>query len=381
MMSAGLKRVEMPEMDWLAKIDPIARDAAAAVSAHDADDTFVAETYARLRADGFFKVHVPAELGGHGAPYAELCAVVRKLGASCGSTALAFAMHSHIVAVAAWRWRNEKAPTDGLLKRIANENLICISSGGSDWLKSAGVATKVDGGFRIRARKIFSSGSPMGDLLVTSSVYDDPQAGATVLHFAVPFKAEGVKIIDTWRVMGMRGTGSNDVELNDVFVPDAAISGRRPQAKWHPLFHTISMLAFPIIYSAYMGVADGARAKALEIARKKAGDDSAAYLAGEMENAHATAELAWADMIRIANTTKPGPQTTSTQMIRRTLVAQNALATVERAMELAGGAAFYREMGLERAFRDVQAARYHPLQEKPQLRYTGRVALGLDIDG
>ena len=49
-------------------------------------------------------------------------------------------------------------------------------------------------------------------------------------------------------------------------------------------------------------------------------------------------------------------------------------------MELAGGASFYRDLGLERAFRDVQAARFHPLQEKPQLRYTGRVALGLDID-
>jgi acyl-CoA dehydrogenase len=190
-----------------------------------------------------------------------------------------------------------------------------------------------------------------------------------------------VKVLDTWRVMGMRGTGSHDVELNDVFVPDAAISGRRPQAKWHPLFHSISMLAFPIIYSAYMGVADGARAKALEVARKKGDESNAAYLAGEMENAHTAAEIAWTDMIQIADTTKPGPETSSRQMIRRTLVGQNAIKTVERAMELAGGAAFYREMGLERAFRDVQAARYHPLQEKPQLRYTGRVALGLDIDG
>jgi acyl-CoA dehydrogenase len=50
-------------------------------------------------------------------------------------------------------------------------------------------------------------------------------------------------------------------------------------------------------------------------------------------------------------------------------------------MEVAGGASFYRDVGIERAFRDVQAARFHPLQEKPQLRYAGRLALGLDIDG
>jgi alkylation response protein AidB-like acyl-CoA dehydrogenase len=48
---------------------------------------------------------------------------------------------------------------------------------------------------------------------------------------------------------------------------------------------------------------------------------------------------------------------------------------------LAGGRAFYRSHPLERLVRDVQAARFHPLQEKPQLRYTGRLALGLDIDG
>ena len=86
-------------------------------------------------------------------------------------------MHCHLVAVAAWRWRNEKAPTDGLLKRVAAENLILISSGGTDWLKSAGTATKVDGGYRIKARKIFSSGCPMGDLLMTSAVTEDPHVG------------------------------------------------------------------------------------------------------------------------------------------------------------------------------------------------------------
>jgi alkylation response protein AidB-like acyl-CoA dehydrogenase len=380
-MNAEVRKLDMQTQDWTAKAGLLARDFAARAAAHDAEDRFVADCFAQLKAEGFFKMHVPAELGGAGAGYRDLCNAVRRLAAACGSTALAFSMHSHLVAVAAWRWRHEKAPTEGMLKRVAAENLILISSGGSDWLKSAGTATKVDGGFHIKARKIFSSGSPAGDLLSTSAVYEDPQAGPTVLHFAVPFKAEGVKILDTWRVLGMRATGSNDVELNDVFVPDAAIAGRRPQGKWHPLFHAISMLAFPIIYSAYMGVADGAREKALAVARKKPDDGHLAYLAGEMENAHATADMALAHMIAIAESEKPGPETTSRSMIGRTLVGKNAILTVERAMELAGGASFYRELGLERAFRDVQAARFHPLQEKPQLRYTGRFALGLDIDG
>jgi alkylation response protein AidB-like acyl-CoA dehydrogenase len=369
------------KIDWGELADRAAAELALDAAEHDAQDRFVAAGYERLKRDGFFKAHVPAELGGGGADHREICDVVRQLAKGCGSTALAFAMHTHLVAVAAWRWRHEGAPTEGLLKRVAAEDLVLVSSGGSDWLKSAGEAVKVEGGFRITARKIFSSGSPAGDLLSTSAVYDDPEAGPTVLHFAVPLKAEGVSILDTWRVLGMRGTGSNDVVLDKVFVPDAAIAGRRPQGKWHPLFHAISALAFPIIYSAYLGVAESARDRALALARKKPADEALMQLVGELETTFASAQMALADMIANAETRRPGPETTSRAMIGRTLAGQACIRTVERAMEVVGGLSFYREVGLERAFRDVQAARFHPLQEKPQLRYTGRLALGLDIDG
>jgi len=381
-MTAHVQNIEdAGAVDWLARADRVAVEIAARAAAHDADDSFVAENFALLKREGFFKAMVPVEFGGAGASHREVCGVIRRLAASCGSTGLAFSMHCHQVAVALWRWRNTGAPTDGLLKRVAAEDLVLVSSGGSDWLQGSGSATKVDGGFRITARKVFSSGCLAGDLLMTSAVHEDPEAGPTVLHFAVPFKAEDVSILDTWKVMGMRGTGSHDVALNEVFVADAAISGRRPQGKWHPLFHIISMIAFPMIYSAYLGVAEGARATALTAARKKAGDEAATYLVGEMENAFASARLAVEEMIAIAETAQPGPETTSRTMIGRTLAGKAAIATVERAMEAAGGAGFYRGMGLERAFRDVQGARYHPLQEKPQLRFTGRLALGLDIDG
>ncbi len=85
-------------------------------------------------------------------------------------------------------------------------------------------------------------------------------------------------------------------------------------------------------------------------------------------------------MIALAETEMPGELTTSRTMTGRTLAGDAAIRTVELAMEVAGGPAFHRSLGLERAFRDVQGARFHPLQRKPQLRYTGRVALGLDVD-
>jgi len=63
------------------------------------------------------------------------------------------------------------------------------------------------------------------------------------------------------------------------------------------------------------------------------------------------------------------------------VIGQAILKTVDKAMETAGGVGFFRETGLERLFRDVQASRYHPASEKTQTRFTGRTLLGLDVDG
>jgi alkylation response protein AidB-like acyl-CoA dehydrogenase len=346
----------------------------------DEGDLFVAENFVELKAHGLVAAGVPKELGGGGASHADLADVLRHLGHYCGSTALAFSMHTHQVATAAWRWRHQSAPVDGLLKRVAAENIVILSSGGSDWLQGSGTATRVDGGFRINGRKIFASGAPAGDLLMTSAVYGDPQAGPSVLHFAVSMKAEGVKILDTWKVMGMRGTGSHDIQLTDVFIPDSGISLQRPQGKWHPLFHIISMIAIPLIYSVYVGIAEAARDLAVKQAAKRRADGHVAYLLGGIENELTAARLALQEMIEAAAANEPGFGTTNRVMIGRTLVARGVLKTVELAMEAAGGGAFYRSVELERLFRDAQACRYHPLQEGAQRAFAGRLALGQDVD-
>jgi alkylation response protein AidB-like acyl-CoA dehydrogenase len=107
--------------------------------------------------------------------------------------------HTHQVANAAWSWQHQKAPVEGLLERVAAEQIVLLSSGGSDWLWGSGTATRVEGGYRIDARKVFASGAPAADVFMTGAVYDDPQAGPTVLHFAVPMKAPGVRILPSWR--------------------------------------------------------------------------------------------------------------------------------------------------------------------------------------
>ena len=87
--------------------------------------------------------------------------MLRILAHDCGSTALAFSMHTHQVAIPAWRWRHQKvAAVEPLLKRVAAERIILLSSGGSDWIGGSGKAEKVEGGYRITARKVFTSGAP-----------------------------------------------------------------------------------------------------------------------------------------------------------------------------------------------------------------------------
>jgi acyl-CoA dehydrogenase len=366
---------------WIGVVRQVGEAFAKKASAHDERDAFVAENYAALKAAGLFAAGVPSELGGGGASHADLCAIVRELARHCSSTALAFSMHTHPVAAQAYMWRAGNKAPEPLLRRVAAEKLVIATSGGSDWIAGSGKLEKVEGGFRLTGRKIFGSGGPGADLLLTTGIYDDPQDGPTVINVPVSLKAEGVKILDTWKVMGMRGTGSHDIQLESVFIPDAAAGLRRSSGKWHPFMHTICLIALPVVLAAYLGTAEAARQLALELAERKKNDPATAFTVGEMEVELVTAQIALAEMIDMASREKPGPTTTARVMSLRTLAARAAVRTVEKAMELAGGIGFYRQAGLERMFRDIQAVKYHPLPEKPQARLTGRIVLGLDIDG
>jgi alkylation response protein AidB-like acyl-CoA dehydrogenase len=350
----------MATTDWVAVARELGTDFARQARAHDADDSFVAENYAALRERGVGAAGVPAELGGGGATHAELCAMIRELARHCSSTALAFSMHTHPIAAQTYSWRAGNKGPEALLRRVAADKLIVATSGGSDWLNGSGKLEKVEGGFRLTGRKIFGSGAAGAELLLTMGIYDDPKDGPTVIHLPVPLKAEGVKILDTWKVLGMRGTASHDILLDNVFVPEAAAGLRRAPGKWHPFMHLVVLNAMPIVYAAYLGAAETARDLALSVAARKKNDETIPYLVGELENQLVTAQVVHASMVELAATAKPGPETTSAMLSRRAIVARAVLGTVDRAMETAGGAAFFRDTGIERLFRDVQAARYHP---------------------
>ncbi len=345
------------------------------------EDRYVAENIALLKESGLVEAGVPRELGGGGADVDELAAMLRTLAHHCGSTALTFSMHTHQVAIPAWRWKQQKVEAvEPLLKRIANERIMLLSSGGSDWIAGSGKAEKVEGGYRINARKVFTSGAPTGDILMTGAVLESEGEAPMVLHFGVPMKSPHVKVLDTWRTLGMRGTGSHDVLIEGHVVPEAAVAVRRKAGEWHPVFQTIATIAFPLIYAVYLGVAESARDIAIALARRKVPNPHAVQLAGQMETELTAARLAHESMLAAVRLDAPSSGTVNQVMIGRHLVARHAIAAVEQAMELAGGAGFYRSAGLERRFRDIQAARYHPLQSGPQAEYAGSMALGLPVE-
>lgn len=351
---------------------------AARAADNDAEDRFVADNYAALKEHKVFSAMVPAELGGGGVEHGEMCDTIRRLAHYCPSTALALSMHQHLIATFRWNFQNGR-PGEKPLRAVAEKELVLVSTGAGDWLASRGNATKVDGGFLIWAQKPFGSGSPAGDLLVTSIPYEDPEEGWQVLHCPVPATAEGVIIGQDWQAMGMRGTGSHTVTLKNVFVPEETVVLRRPRGQYHAFWDIVLTVALPLIMSAYTGIAEAAAEIAVQHCRKAGDDGRRPALLGEVLTQLTTAQLAQQGLVANANNLAftPDVALADAALQRKSIVVNAATTTVMKAIETVGGSAYFRKAGLERLLRDVMAAQFHIMPERKQQEFAGRVAMGL----
>lgn len=351
--------------------------------AADAGDRFSHENYELLRELKLFSAMVPEELGGGNIDYSDMTTLIRQLAGYHPSTALSFSMHQHIIAANRYNHSNGR-PGKALLEKVAAAELVLVSTGAGDWLASSGDMTKTNGGFLLTGMKHFASGSPAGNLLVTSAPYEDPQDGWQVLHFPVPLNANGVSVLGNWSALGMRGTGSNSVQLDKVFIPEETIAVKRPRGDYHMMWYVILPVALPLIMSAYLGIADTAAKRARErCARQTGSDPCVPYLLGEMENALTTASMAVESMIAITdNFQYQASQETVNEIVKRkTIAAAASQETAAKALEACGGQGYLRPNGIESLLRDVMAAHFHPMQEKRQLLFTGSLALGLEPPG
>lgn len=363
---------------WSTTAAALAEELARTADQHDRDGTFVYEGIDALREKGFLAMLVPAELGGGGASFTETCAALELLARGCPSTALTLSMHMHLVAAQVWRLHHDQpAP---ILAKVAESQPFLVSTGASDWLGSSGEVQEVDGGYRVSARKVPASGCPAGSLVVTSARWSSAPDGPRVLHFAVPIAADGVSISETWDALGMRGTGSHTVVLDDVFVPDSAVVLDRPADVWHPVWGVITGVALPLIMSVYLGVAEESADRALALAGRRGDRMETQAGLGRMFGHLIVARDTVRAMVAAAEefAFEPTLEQASVSLTRKSIASDAVIATANAAMEVAGGTGYSRSGGLERLLRDALASRYHPLPVGQQQIFTGRVILGLD---
>jgi alkylation response protein AidB-like acyl-CoA dehydrogenase len=357
-------------------LDDIVQTLASGVEERDRTGTISSEVFDTLRASGLTSILVPEECGGGGATFADTGQLLRQLARYDASTAVTVSMHTHLVAAQVWRYRHGIAGPEAVFDKVTSGAML-ISTGASDWLASSGVARRVEGGYRVSATKGPASGCEVGQILVTSVRWDDAPDGNQVIHCAVPFEADGVRIEHTWDTMGLRATGSDTVVLEDVFVPDAAVSLIRPADCWHPVWNTVLGVAMPLIMAAYLGIADAALEHA-RAAASKSDQPHTRQLLGETINAHTIARdvvaamFADADDLRFDNTNDYASLTLS----RKTVAADATIQTVRLTLELVGGAGYCKSHEVERLLRDVHGCLFHPLSRSRQIAFSANVAVG-----
>ena len=363
--------------DWVACAQEIGASLRPQVDECDRTGQINAEAFELLRRAGVTAALVPSDFGGGGATHATMGEILRALGSHDPATAVTLAMHSHIVATQVWRHRHGM-DAEKVFREVVDDRAVLVSTGASDWVGSNGSATKVDGGYRVRARKLPASGCEVGHVLVASIRWDDAPDGPQVLHCSVPFSAEGVSIEQTWDTLGWRAPGPPPGVLDDVFVPDGAVALVRPADEWPAIWNVVLGSALPLIMAAYVGVADAAVRQAVEAVAGRS-DPHVLQLVGEMLNAHTTAMDTVAAMFADADDLQfNATDVHSSRTLSRKAVASDAvIETVRLALEVTGGFGYTRSSEIERLYRDAHGCLFHPLPRAKQTTFSGRVALGL----
>lgn len=271
-----------------------------------------------------------------------------------------------------------------------------------------GRARPVEGGFMVDGRWDFASNVRHARWYLGTCVLDDggPPTPTPRTRTAM-FPVEQVVIDETWDALGMRGTGSHDVIVEDVFVPNERMgSGRWLRARTEQIFHP--RLAGIITWSPTAGVALGLARGALDAFGTLAEGGSArspvalrrraeVQLAiGRAEVAVGAARAYVVETIDAAWNAVTGTGTgagTDSQIDPRALdvTVARARAAITHAMgegarvtrdliEVAGTGGIFRSTGLERRFRDAHVAARHAAGLPMHLEAAGRVFLGLPAD-
>src|SRR6202158_2483312 len=282
---------------------------------HDRDASFPFDDYADLRAAGLIGLCVPERFGGLGASYETYCLVAEQIAQGNASTALTFNMHCltmlmmGVIADAmpmtdGARERHEKLRAEKF-REVVQDGVFYgqphsepVEQGQTDTALSMGgrrfgtTARKVDGGYVVNGRKFFVSLAGAAPYFATPAIRlgDEPWIERT-LYLQVPKDAPGVSFPGDWDPMGMRGTVSRDMLLQDVFVPDDG--DVVPPGTLGAMYNAFPQLSPLTFCATFLGLMQAAY------------DGALAYLTGQMAGApglhteaavkgHAVAEMLFA---------------------------------------------------------------------------------------
>jgi alkylation response protein AidB-like acyl-CoA dehydrogenase len=265
--------------------------------------------------------------------------------------------------------------------------------------RPGGRAWQVEGGYRVKGRWNFASGIQNARWLYCTSILmdgDTPRltaAGAPVLR-ALWVPGESVTIVDTWSVLGMRGTGSQDFTVDDVFVPErrSCPSDDKPH-ETGPLYNPRAWYVHLWTPSAgnALGIARGAIDSLAEIAATEATTMSASLLRdrpmvqtriAEAEAIVSAARAFVFDAVGSLWRALGAGETPSDRAIAQGRLAlvhamHEAVRAVDKVFHAAGTNAIYTRLPLERAFRDVHVAVQHAAGLPGYFESAGKVLLGL----
>ena len=361
---------------------------------YDAENRFFHEDLADLKEAGYLLLTTPVPRGGLGATLVQACAEQRRLARYAPATALGLCMHLYWTGVAGELERAGDRSLGWLLDEAAAGEVFAVGRGerGSDLPLVAPTtrAERVEGGYRFTGHKIFGSMSPAWTRLGIEGLDEADSRGPQVVHAFLPRDASGYSIVETWDALGMRPTRSDDTLLEGAFVPDRYIARVVP-AGWSgmdPFVLGAKAWGETLIAAVYLGIAE----RAFELAVAGCKRRTSIALDGRSYAYHPMVQYAVAEMAmelqaavaiheRVAEDWSAGVAHGDAWAARlaaaRHRGASGAMRVVDLALEVSGGGGVLKGNELERLYRDVRCAGFHPPNAALTHELVGKTALGV----
>lgn len=363
---------------------------------YDRENKFAKEDFDELKQAGYLLMPVPKEFGGHGMSLAEVGQETRRLAYHAPATALMCNMHSYWVGLAADLWRSGDKSLEWVLKEAADGAVFAAghAESGNDLplFLSTSKAERVEGGWKITGRKAFGSLTPvwnwLGGHAMDASDPDNPR----IVHFFIKRDSKGVSVKETWDVMGMRATRSDDTILDGVFVPEDRIGRIVPAGAKGADQFVLSIFAWGLLGFAhvYYGLSERVRDVVFEMLKDKTSMGLTRPMTYHPEIQHGAAEIvlalsAMGPQIETlaadwSATTTPGPEFAPRIVACKHNTVVAAFKIADQALELSGGFGMFKKSELERLFRDARAGRFHPANPHLTHEFLAKTALGIDPD-